>query len=67
MLSSELQYIVELGGQGLFPVPNTDLNNQIVIAAHLQILRDQAHAWFKFDTRSSKTVYIPEPFQRATW
>jgi hypothetical protein len=40
MLSSELQYIVELGtgGQGLLPVPNTDLNNQIVIAARLQIL-----------------------------
>ncbi|KAG1751129.1 hypothetical protein EDB19DRAFT_1275165 [Suillus lakei] len=60
MSSSELQYIVELGGQQLLPVPNTDLGNRISIPQCLQLLRDDAHAWFKFDITSFETVSIPD-------
>jgi hypothetical protein len=41
--SSELQYIVELSGQRLLHVPNTDDVN-IPVSERLQLLRDKAHA-----------------------
>ncbi|KAG2066486.1 hypothetical protein BDR04DRAFT_1121178 [Suillus decipiens] len=53
---SELQYIVELGGQQLLPVRNTFDTS---IPKRLQLLRDNAHAWFNFDIHSFKTVSIP--------
>ncbi|KAG2125478.1 hypothetical protein DEU56DRAFT_759215 [Suillus clintonianus] len=55
--SSELQYIVELGGQCLLPVPNTD--NHTPISERLRLLRNKAHAWFKVDIHSSKTTSVP--------
>ncbi|KAG2125479.1 hypothetical protein DEU56DRAFT_903683, partial [Suillus clintonianus] len=58
MSSSELQYIVELSGQQLLPVPGT--NGHGPISKHLQFLRDKAHAWFKFNTHSFETVSLPE-------
>jgi hypothetical protein len=63
--SSELQYIVELGGQRLLPVPTTGLGNQISIAKRLQLLRDKAHAWFGFNKCSFETLSIPEEFTFA--
>ncbi|KAG1819913.1 hypothetical protein EV424DRAFT_917650 [Suillus variegatus] len=54
--SSRLQYIVEMSGQKLLAVPNTD--NSIPISKHLQFLRDKAHAWFKVDLHSFKTVPV---------
>ncbi|KAG2156916.1 uncharacterized protein EDB93DRAFT_1126489 [Suillus bovinus] len=65
--SSELQYITELGGQQLLPVPDTGLDNSnhTSISKRLQLLRDTAHAWFKFDIHSSKTISIPDQFQDA--
>ncbi|KAG1746019.1 uncharacterized protein EDB91DRAFT_138725 [Suillus paluster] len=59
ILSSELQYIVELGGQRLLHVPNTNLDNHASVFQRLQLLRDKAHAWFGFDVHSFKTVSIP--------
>ncbi|KAG1786072.1 uncharacterized protein HD556DRAFT_1531193 [Suillus plorans] len=47
--SSELQYIVEINGQQLLVISNPD--NSIPISKRLQRLRDEAHAWFKVDTR----------------
>ncbi|KAG1843369.1 hypothetical protein DFJ58DRAFT_747914 [Suillus subalutaceus] len=64
MSSSELQYIVELSGQRLLPVPNTD--NSITVSKRLQLLRDKAHAWFKVDIHSFETVPItrvPHPYR----
>ncbi|KAG0707913.1 hypothetical protein DFH29DRAFT_1065961 [Suillus ampliporus] len=58
MCSSELQYIVELSGQRLLPVPNTD--NGAPISERLQLLRDKAHAWFKLDIHSFETFAVPE-------
>lgn len=58
MSSSELQYIVELSGQGLLHVPNTD-DADIPVSKRLQLLRDKAHAWFKVDARSFETVSLP--------
>lgn len=55
---SELQYIVELGGQQVLPVPNA-FDNRTSISKRLQLLRDDAHAWFNFDIHSFKTVSIP--------
>ncbi|KAG1843365.1 hypothetical protein DFJ58DRAFT_747910 [Suillus subalutaceus] len=60
--SSELQYIVELGGQHLIPISNTDSDNHTPVSEHLQHLRDRAHAWFRVDIHSAKTVPIPELF-----
>ncbi|KAG1719281.1 hypothetical protein EDB19DRAFT_2030440 [Suillus lakei] len=62
MSSSELQYIVELSGQQLLvPIPSTD--NHTPISERLQLLRDKAHAWFKFNLHSFEIVTIPkEPF-----
>ncbi|KAG1726492.1 hypothetical protein EDD22DRAFT_974223 [Suillus occidentalis] len=57
--SSELQYIVELSGQRLLHVPNTDDVN-IPVSERLQLLRDKAHAWFKIDAHSFKTVLLSE-------
>ncbi|KAG1774430.1 hypothetical protein EV702DRAFT_1241167 [Suillus placidus] len=62
MSSSELQYIVELGGQGLLPVSNTDDHTP---AERLQLLRDRSHAWFKVDIHSSKTISIPDDLYYA--
>lgn len=53
---SELQYIVELGGQQLLSVRNTFDTS---IPERLQLLRDNAHAWFNFDIHSFETVSIP--------
>ncbi|KAG1838914.1 hypothetical protein DFJ58DRAFT_120895 [Suillus subalutaceus] len=66
MSSSELQYVTELGGQQLLFVPGMDLDNNTSNFKCLQLLRDKAHAWFKLDIHSSKTVFIPEPFRRYT-
>jgi hypothetical protein len=54
--SSELQYIVELEGQQLLPVPNTE--NRSPISKRLQLLRDKAHAWFNIDFRSFESVTV---------
>ncbi|KAG2337716.1 hypothetical protein BDR05DRAFT_761583 [Suillus weaverae] len=58
--SSELQYIVELGGQQLLPVNLR--NDHTPIPERLRLLRDKAHAWFKFDTRPVQTIVIPKIF-----
>ncbi|KAG1855331.1 hypothetical protein DFJ58DRAFT_786117 [Suillus subalutaceus] len=58
MSSSELQYIIELSGQRLLAVPNT--GNRTPTSNRLQTLRDRAHAWFKFDMHSFKTISLPE-------
>jgi hypothetical protein len=60
MSSSELQYIVELGGQQLLPIPWT--NDNTSISKCLQLLKDKTHAWFKFDIHSFETVSIPAQF-----
>ncbi|KAG1751128.1 hypothetical protein EDB19DRAFT_2035967 [Suillus lakei] len=57
--SSKLQYIVELGGQQLLPIPNALSDSRTSISQRLQLLRDNAHAWFKFDIHSFETVSIP--------
>lgn len=62
--SSELQYIVELGGQRLLPVPSTN-DNTVSISKYLQLLKDKAHAWFKFDIHSFETVSVPGQFYGA--
>ncbi|KAG1727718.1 hypothetical protein EDB19DRAFT_2042756 [Suillus lakei] len=56
MSSSELQYIIELSGQRLLPVLNMD--DRTPISKRLQLLRDKAHAWFKFNLHSFETVSI---------
>lgn len=63
--SSELQYITELGGQQLLSVPDTNLDNHTSISRRLQLLRNKAHAWFKFDVHSFESVSIPEQFYDA--
>ncbi|KAG1720375.1 hypothetical protein EDB19DRAFT_574862 [Suillus lakei] len=62
MSSSELQYITELGGQQLLPVPN----GHISVSERLQLLRDKAQAWFKFDIHSFETISIPVQFHTRT-
>ncbi|KAG1809463.1 hypothetical protein EV424DRAFT_1350025 [Suillus variegatus] len=64
VLSSELQYIVELGGQRLLPVPITDLGNHTPVSQRLQLLRDKAHTWLQFNlhARSFQTFSIQERF-----
>jgi hypothetical protein len=61
MSSSELQYIVEMSGQRLLCVSDTD--NDTPVSARLQLLRDKAHAWFKFDVHSFETVFVERPLQ----
>ncbi|KAG2069584.1 hypothetical protein BDR04DRAFT_1143262 [Suillus decipiens] len=56
--SSELQYIAELGSQQLIPVSK----NHISFSKCLQLLRDNIHAWFKFDLYSFETISIPKGF-----
>ncbi|KAG1748900.1 uncharacterized protein EDB91DRAFT_1344627 [Suillus paluster] len=56
--SSELQYIVELSGQQLLPVPDSDARTPI--SKRLKLLRDKTHAWFKFDIHSFETIPVPE-------
>ncbi|KAG2123594.1 hypothetical protein DEU56DRAFT_917392 [Suillus clintonianus] len=60
--SSELQYIVELGGQHLLPGPNTD--NHTPVSQRLRLLRNKAHAWFKADVDSFEP--FPIPFKHTT-
>ncbi|KAG1755545.1 hypothetical protein EDB19DRAFT_413596 [Suillus lakei] len=60
--SSELQYIIELGGQRLLPVLSTDLDGHTPVSKRLQLLRDKTRAWFKFDINSVETVSIPDQF-----
>jgi hypothetical protein len=62
MSCSELQYITELGSQHLLPVSN----DHISVAERLQLLRDNARAWFKFDIHSFKTISIPDKFHEFT-
>ncbi|KAG1861072.1 hypothetical protein C8R48DRAFT_243812 [Suillus tomentosus] len=57
MSSSELQYTIELIGQRLIPVPNT---NYIPIGNRLKTLKDRSHAWFKFDMYSFETITLEE-------
>lgn len=59
MSSSELQYIVELSGQRLLYVSNTD-SVSIPVSKRLQLLRDKAHVWFKVDPHSFETVSLPK-------
>ncbi|KAG1905139.1 uncharacterized protein F5891DRAFT_1255664 [Suillus fuscotomentosus] len=54
--SSELQYIVEISGQQLLIIPNTD--KSIPISKRLQLLRDKVHAWFKVDTHPFEMVPV---------
>ncbi|KAG1795316.1 uncharacterized protein HD556DRAFT_378346 [Suillus plorans] len=54
--SSELQYIVEIGGQRLLVISNTD--HSIPISKRLQLLRDKAHAWFKVDIHPFEMVPV---------
>lgn len=61
---SELQYIVELGGQHLLPVLNT-FDNRTSISKRLELLRDNAHAWLKLDIHSFETFSIP--FHTEMW
>jgi hypothetical protein len=58
MSSSELQYITELGGQQLLPV----FDGHISIQKRLQLLRDKAYAWSKFDIHSFEVISIPVQF-----
>ncbi|KAG2038439.1 hypothetical protein BDR03DRAFT_999400 [Suillus americanus] len=61
--SSELQYIVELGGQQLLPVNlQLGVDDHTPISERLQLLRDKARAWFKFNTRPVQTVVVPKIF-----
>jgi hypothetical protein len=62
MSSCELQYIVELGGQQLLPLPDIHLNNHVPISKRLQLLRDKAHAWLRFDIRTSQSIPIPQGY-----
>ncbi|KAG1787056.1 uncharacterized protein HD556DRAFT_1449110 [Suillus plorans] len=57
MSSSELQYTIELIGQRLIPVPNT---NYTPIGIRLKTLKDRSHAWFKFDMYSFETITLEE-------
>jgi hypothetical protein len=61
--SAELQYIIELGGQQLLPVPSDHAPSN---SKRLQLLRDKTHAWFKFDIHSFEKVSIPGQFHRPT-
>lgn len=62
--SSELQYIIELGAQGLLPVPIADFGNHTSVSQRLQLLKDKAHAWFQFNLRSHsfQTFSLQEQF-----
>lgn len=62
MSSIELQYITELGSQHLLP----DSNNRISVSELLQLLRDNARAWFEFDLHSFETISIPDEFHLFT-
>lgn len=57
MSSSELQYTIELIGQRLIPVPNT---NYTPIGNRLKTLKDRSHAWFKTDMYSFETITLEE-------
>ncbi|KAG2111827.1 hypothetical protein DEU56DRAFT_204464 [Suillus clintonianus] len=59
---SELQYIVELGGQQLLHVPDTDPSNRTSISQRLKLLRDRPHAWLKFGVQPCAKISIPEQF-----
>ncbi|KAG2134474.1 hypothetical protein DEU56DRAFT_756910 [Suillus clintonianus] len=63
MSSSELQYIVELSGQRLLPVP--DVDDHTPISERLQLLRDKAHAWFKVHLHSFETVSLSKEMRFA--
>ncbi|KAG0708776.1 hypothetical protein DFH29DRAFT_1035553 [Suillus ampliporus] len=67
MSSSELQYIVELGGQQLLPITvcNAYFDNHTPISKRLQLLKDDAHAWFRFDHSSIGTVSVPHQINFA--
>ncbi|KAG2131773.1 hypothetical protein DEU56DRAFT_757469 [Suillus clintonianus] len=57
---SELQYIVELGGQQLLHVPDINPEHRISVSQRLQLLRNRAHAWFKLDVHTCTTIFIPD-------
>ncbi|KAG2358931.1 hypothetical protein BDR07DRAFT_1379060 [Suillus spraguei] len=58
--SSELQYIVELGGQRLLPVPVAYPGNNTSVSQRLQLLRDKAHAWFQFNLHAHLSFSMQE-------
>ncbi|KAG1817304.1 hypothetical protein EV424DRAFT_1540508 [Suillus variegatus] len=60
--SSELQYIVELGGQQLLPVDLPLDNHTPTISERLQLLRDRAHAWFKLNTQPVEHVDVSNKY-----
>ncbi|KAG2120194.1 hypothetical protein BD769DRAFT_1020259 [Suillus cothurnatus] len=62
MTSSELQYITELDGQQLLPVSS----GYIPFSKRLQLLRDKAHAWSKFDIHSFEGISVPAQFCTRT-
>ncbi|KAG2131774.1 hypothetical protein DEU56DRAFT_450203 [Suillus clintonianus] len=62
---SELQYIVELGGQQLLRVPDTNPDNHIPISQRLQLLRNRAHAWFRLDVNTCTTIFLPDQFRNS--
>ncbi|KAG2367305.1 hypothetical protein BDR07DRAFT_1393621 [Suillus spraguei] len=65
--SSELQYIVELSGQCLLPgISNTD-DDHAPISERLQLLRDKAHAWFKFNIHSFQTIITSDTHSRERY
>src|SRR5882757_3045248 len=62
MSSCELQYIVELGGQGLLPLPDINIGDHVPILKRLQLLREKSRAWLRFNIHSSKTISIPKQY-----
>ncbi|KAG2129476.1 hypothetical protein DEU56DRAFT_982337 [Suillus clintonianus] len=62
---SELQYIVELGGQQLLRVPDINPDNRISISRRLQLLRNRAHAWFRLDVNTCTTIFLPDQFRNS--
>jgi hypothetical protein len=62
MLSCELQYIVELGGQRLLPLPDVNLGDHVPIPKRLQLLREKSRAWLRFNIHSSKSIPVPSQY-----
>jgi hypothetical protein len=60
--SSELQYLVELGGQQLLPVDFPPDSHEALISERLQLLKDKAQAWLKFDTQHVETVDVSDKY-----
>ncbi|OJA12064.1 hypothetical protein AZE42_02195 [Rhizopogon vesiculosus] len=65
MSSCELQYVVELGGQRLLPLPDINLGDHVTIPKRLQLLREKSRAWLRFNIQSSKSISIPKQYYDA--